>query len=206
MTPLIKGIILGLALAAPVGPIGILCIRKTLNFGRLVGFISGLGAATADAIYGSFALFGLTIVSQFLIKQSLWIHLIGSLFLFYLAFITLKKPVKDTIENESMTKMNYILTFGSTLFLTLTNPMTIVSFIGIIAGMSTGTESKSSIYLVLGVFLGSAIWWLFLSYIIGFFRRATSHTTMKLINTISSLILFGFGIYSFFKSLSGLFN
>lgn len=90
MTPLMKGIILGFSIAAPVGPIGVLCIKKTLSQGRAYGFIAGLGAATADAIYGCIAAFGLTIITQFLLRQSNWINLIGAVFLLYLAYITFR--------------------------------------------------------------------------------------------------------------------
>ena len=204
MTALMKGIVLGFSIAAPVGPIGILCIRKTLYQGKSYGFISGLGAATADAVYGSIAALGLTIISQFLIRQSNWINLFGAMFLLYLAYVTFRAPVSNNIEKDHA-RMNYIRTFGTTLFLTLTNPLTIVSFIGIFAGMNIGPVSGSSVYLVLGVFIGSAIWWLLLSSFVGLFRKMICSRTMKLINTISSLILLGFGIYSLYKTYKGLF-
>lgn len=199
MTPLMKGIILGFSIAAPVGPIGILCIKKTLSQGRAYGFIAGLGAATADAIYGCIAAFGLTIISTFLLRQSNWINLIGAVFLLYLAYITFRAPVSNSIE-ANHARNNYLKTFGTTLFLTLTNPLTIISFIGIFAGMNIGGPVLgSSVYLVFGVFIGSAAWWLLLSFFVGFFRRMISLRTMKLINMLSSLILLGFGIYSLYR-------
>jgi len=199
MTPLMKGIILGFSIAAPVGPIGVLCIKKTLSQGRVYGFIAGLGAATADAIYGCIAAFGLTIISQFLLRQSNWINLLGAVFLLYLAYVTFRAPVSNSIEGNHA-RNNYFKTFGTTLFLTLTNPLTIISFIGIFAGMNIGSVLGSSVYLVFGVFIGSATWWLLLSFFVGLFRRMISLKTMKLINTISSLILLGFGVYSLYMS------
>jgi len=204
MISLVKGIIIGFSIAAPVGPIGILCIRKTLYQGRSYGFISGMGAATADAIYGCIAALGLTFISKFLISLSTWINLFGAVFLFYLAYVTYRVPVSNNIENDHA-KGNYLRTFVTTLFLTLMNPLTIVSFIGIFAGLNIGPVSGSSIYLVVGVFLGSALWWLLLSSFVGLFRKMISSRTMKLINTFSSLILFGFGIYSIYKIYKGLF-
>jgi len=204
MTPLLKGIILGLSIAAPVGPIGILCIRKTLNQGKLFGFISGLGAATADAIYGSIAALGLTVITQFLIRQATWINLLGALFLMYLAFTTLRTPVRNHIELDQP-KMSPIRTFGTTLLLTLTNPLTIMSFIGIFAGMNIGPVSTSSVYLVAGVFLGSALWWLLLCSFVGLFRQMISVGTMKWINGLSSMILLGFAIVNIYQSSQGLF-
>ncbi|MGG3280085.1 LysE/ArgO family amino acid transporter [Paenibacillus solani] len=180
MTPLMKGIILGFSIAAPVGPIGVLCIKKTLSQGRSYGFIAGLGAATADAIYGCIAAFGLTIISQFLLRQSNWINLLGAVFLLYLAYVTFRVPVRNSIE-KNHARNNYYKTFGTTLFLTLTNPLTIVSFIGIFAGMNIGPVPGSSVYSVLGVFIGSATWWLLLSFFVGLFRRMISLRTMKLI-------------------------
>lgn len=199
MTPLIKGTILGFSIAAPVGPIGVLCIKKTLSQGRAYGFIAGLGAATADAIYGCIAAFGLTIISQFLLRESNWINLFGAVFLLYLAYVTFRAPVSNSIK-ENHTRNNYFKTFGTTLFLTLTNPLTIVSFIGIFAAMNIGSVLGSSVYLVFGVFLGSATWWLLLSFFVGLFRRMISLRTMKLINTLSSFILSGFGIYSLYRA------
>lgn len=150
---LIKGLIIGFAIAAPVGPIGVLCIWRSLVQGRLYGLVSGLGAATADAIYGFIAGFGLTVISNFLLGQKFWLQIIGGCFLCYLGIQTLRsKPAENpaNVQGESLLK-----TYTSILFLTITNPMTILSFVGIFAGLglSNGSgNSISSIPLVLGVF------------------------------------------------------
>ncbi|TJY41091.1 LysE family translocator [Cohnella pontilimi] len=199
MAPILKGIILGFSIAAPVGPIGVLCIRKTLDQGRIMGFAAGLGAATADAVYGSVAALGLSLVMQFLIKQSIWINVLGAVFLLYLAYKTFRAPIRHD-HAPDIARLNYMKTFGTTLLLTLTNPLTIVSFVGIFAGMNIASESDQSLFLVLGVFVGSAIWWLFLISIVGSFRQMMSTRIMKWINSLSAFILLGFGMYSLYKT------
>lgn len=161
---LIHGIVIGLAIAAPVGPIGVLCIRRTITNGRVAGFISGLGAASADAVYGCIAAFGLTIVSSFLIEQQLWLHLIGSTFLLFLSFrIFVSQPsTKPALADGKGLLSNFLSTF----FLTITNPMTIISFVAIFTGLGLIDTSQSylnAIHLVLGVFIGSVLWWFILS-------------------------------------------
>jgi threonine/homoserine/homoserine lactone efflux protein len=199
---LIKGIIIGLAIAAPVGPIGVLCIRRSLVHGRLYGLISGLGAATADAIYGFIAGFGLTVISNFLIDQKFWLEIIGGTFLCYLGIQTLRsKPAENpaNVQGESLLKV-----YTSIFFLTMTNPMTILSFVGICAGLgiSNGSDNlRSSILLVLGVFGGSALWWLLLSLGVGFFRNKLNLNSMIWVNRLSGLTVLGFGLVAFYSFL-----
>lgn len=134
---LIKGVIIGFSIAAPVGPIGVLCIRRTLAEGRLSGFLSGLGAATADATYGIIAGFGLTSIANFLIGQQLWLRLIGGLFLCYLGIKTFKTTTLD--ETISSKKQGLLGNYFSAFLLTITNPMTIISFAAVFAGLGIGT-------------------------------------------------------------------
>src|SRR5690242_13032805 len=129
----LRGLLLGFSIAAPVGPIGVLCIRRTLADGRVVGFVSGLGAATADAFYGAVAGFGLTVISALLIEQRFWLRLIGGGFLLYLGVRTvLARPAERA---ASAGGKGLAGAYGSTLFLTLTNPLTILSFAAIFAGL-----------------------------------------------------------------------
>ncbi len=171
ITFLFRGLIIGFSIAAPVGPIGVLCIRRTLAEGWAHGLVSGLGAASADAIYGSIAGFGLAFISNFLVSQQLWLRLVGGAFLCYLGARTfLAKPA----EKASTGKDGSLLSaYASTFFLTLTNPMTIISFAAIFAGLglaaARGNYGSAGI-LVLGVFTGSASWWLLLSGAVGIFR------------------------------------
>src|SRR5688572_12269534 len=124
-----KGLLIGFSIAAPVGPIGVLCIRRSLADGRQVGLATGLGAATADAAYGAVAGFGLTAISSFLVGQRLWLGLLGGIFLCYLGFRTfISRPAEQTAETRSGGLASAYL---STLLLTLTNPMTILSFVAV---------------------------------------------------------------------------
>lgn len=192
---LIKGMILGFSIAAPVGPIGVLCIRKTLQYGRFSGLFSGLGAAFADAIYAAIAAFGLTVISNFLLSGQLWLRIIGGGFLIYLGWKTFTaKPLAESKDISHTTLLN---DFVSTFFLTLTNPMTILSFLAVFAGI--GLSSVRGDYfqagaLVFGVFLGSAIWWFILSEGVTLFRKRVSQKVMTWINRIAGLIILGFGM------------
>jgi threonine/homoserine/homoserine lactone efflux protein len=199
---LLKGIIIGFSIAAPVGPIGVLCIRRTLADGRAAGLLSGLGAATADALYGCVAGFGMTLISSFLVNQQSWIRLIGGGFLCYLGVRTLL--TKPTQEPAEVKKKGLLGSYASTFFLTLTNPMTILSFAAIFAGLglaSTKTNFSTSGILVLGVFCGSAAWWLLLSGVVGFFREKFGIKAMQWVNRISGVIILGFGVFALISLL-----
>lgn len=194
---LLKGVVIGFSIAAPVGPIGVLCIRRTLADGRAAGLLSGLGAATADALYGCVAGFGLTLISTFLVSQQTWIRLVGGAFLCYLGVRTLL--IKPAHELAEVKKKGLLGSYVSTFFLTLTNPMTILSFAAIFAGLglaSTSNNFSSAVILVLGVFIGSAAWWLILSGVVGFFREKFGFKAMQWVNRISGMIILGFGIYA----------
>ena len=192
---LLRGFIIGLSIAAPVGPIGVLCIRRTLNTGRAAGLVSGLGAASADAIYGCIAGFGLTFVSNFVVRQQFWLHLIGGMFLCYLGVKTfLSKPTDRAAaaKGKGLAGM-----YASTFFLTLTNPMTIISFAAVFVGLgltSSNGNCATAALLVSGVFLGSASWWLILSGLVDIFRTRIQSRGLQWVNRISGLIIAGFGL------------
>jgi threonine/homoserine/homoserine lactone efflux protein len=199
----LRGLLIGISIAAPVGPIGVLCIRRTLAEGRLSGFVSGLGAASADAIYGMIAGFGLTFISGFLVAQQRWLSLFGGLFLCYLGLRTFfLTPAQAAAPAKTKGLLrNYLSIF----FLTLTNPITILSFAAIFAGLGlaeSAGEYASAGLLVLGVFSGSALWWWILSFGVSLFReRITSHW-MVWINRFSGSVVFAFGIAAVVHYLS----
>jgi threonine/homoserine/homoserine lactone efflux protein len=201
---LIKGFAIGFAIAAPVGPIGVLCIRRSLAGGRWLGLATGLGAATADASYGAIAGFGLTAISAFLVSQRLWLNLIGGVFLCFLGIQTfLSKPAKTSSGAEVVP---LVPAYISTLLLTLTNPMTILSFLAVFAGLGLATASNYSAaaLLVIGVFSGSAAWWVLLSTAVGGFRSRVSDSWMRIVNRLSGCLILGFGIYSFWTLVRGI--
>ncbi len=189
----LRGLLLGFSIAAPVGPIGVLCIRRTLANGRPSGLVSGLGAATADGIYGSIAAFGLTFISTVLVDQQMWLRLVGGAFLCYLGIRTFiaKPAVSATAEGRGLAGA-----YASTFVLTITNPLTMLSFAAVFAGLgvSAGGNYASAALLVLGVFLGSALWWFLLSGGVSLFRSRIDFAALQWVNRISGMIITAFGV------------
>jgi len=193
---MLKGLAIGFSIAAPVGPIGVLCIRRSLAEGRQVGLATGLGAATADAAYGCVAAFGLTAVSSLLVDHRSWLGFLGGLFLCYLGvrtFISRPAARVGEIQGGGLSSAYF-----STLFLTLTNPMTILSFVAVFAGFGLGVspDYPAASALVAGVFIGSALWWLLLSSGVALFESRVSSGWIQAINRLSGCVIFAFGIYS----------
>jgi threonine/homoserine/homoserine lactone efflux protein len=181
----LRGLIIGFVIAAPVGPIGVLCIHRTLTEGKIHGLISGLGAATADAIYGSIAALGLTFISSFLIEQQLWFRSIGSVFLCGLGIriIFSKAPKKPGAINGQGLAANYILAFAA-----------------IFAGLGiTSSHHGFAGLLIAGVFTGSGIWWILVSSAAGLFRQKISPDNLIWLNRISGTIITTFGLLLLFN-------
>ena len=223
MALFLKGLAIGLAIAAPVGPIGLLCIRRTLAHGRLAGFAAGLGAAVADAVYGFVAAFGLTLVAAFLVEQRAWFALGGGVFLCYVGLTEwFARPPSPEAEAEAAAKAaareasgigglvgGLVGGFFTTFLLTLANPMTILSFAAIFAGLGLPAEVAASAeiggvalaQLVGGVFLGSAGWWLALSGGVGFLRDRLGPGRLRWLNRVSGAALIGFGLYALSQTI-----
>jgi threonine/homoserine/homoserine lactone efflux protein len=196
ITFFLKGLIIGFSIAAPVGPIGVLCIRRTLAEGRQSGLLSGLGAATADAVYGSVAGFGLTFIAGFLTQQQFWLSLLGGVFLCYLGLTTFVAPPGSQAA-KSTPGRGLAAAYVSTFFLTLTNPATILSFAAIFAGLglaSAGGDYLAASALVGGVFVGSAAWWLLLSGGVSLLRARFTPERLGWVNKISGVVIAGFGL------------
>lgn len=215
---LLKGLAIGFAIAAPVGPIGVLCIRRTFADGRAAGFATGLGAATADALYGAVAAFGLTAVSGFLLDQQHALRAVGGLFLCALGVKAfLARPTAAAARAPARGLVEAWLT---TALLTLANPATLLSFAAVFAGAGLGQQAYGlgeATIMVAGVFLGSAAWWLVLSGVVAHWRRrhpdfaalapgavggavvtgvalGAASKTLTRINQVSGLLLFAFGV------------
>jgi threonine/homoserine/homoserine lactone efflux protein len=187
----LKGIAVGLVIAVPVGPVGVLCIRRTIFEGRLVGFLSGLGAATADTIFGIIAGFGLTVVSDLLLDYQEWMRAAGGLFLVYIGISALRKRVVRP-EKLDTSAENLLSAYLSTFVLTITNPLTILAFLGIFAGVGfTGEEATlgRAAMLVAGVLVGSLIWWIGICLGAGLFRNSFGDRHLVWVNRISGGIL-----------------
>jgi threonine/homoserine/homoserine lactone efflux protein len=194
----LKGVAIGFAMAVPVGPIGIMCIRKTLTKGRLQGFVIGLGAASADLFYASVAAFGITYISDILISERFWIRLVGGALLLFLGikiFRALPTDPKIKINNGGVLR-----SYLTTVFLTLTNPLTIFAFLAVFAALGLDSELRffSATVLVAGVFIGSCLWFLLLGSGTLLFRNKLDIVGLRWVNKIagiliiiSSLIAFG---------------
>jgi len=189
----LKGAALGLSIAAPVGPIGVLCIRRSLADGAPKGFTAGLGAATGDAAYGSVAGFGLTAISNFLVRHQTALGLVGGLFLCCLGVRTfVSKPAQEAPAAGA----GFASVYASTVLLTLANPATILSFAAAFSafGLGDSADNLGASALVLGVFLGSAAWWLVLCGGVGLLRSRVTSSWMRTVNRISGAVLVALGI------------
>lgn len=191
---LARGALVGFAIAAPVGPIGVLCIRRTLADGRLVGFLSGMGAATADLIYGAIAALGLSAVADLLAGVSLWARLLGGVFLCYLGLRTL---LEAPAERPAAAGARGLLgAYASTFALTITNPATIISFAAVFAGMGAAggvAGYADGLLLVAGVFCGSALWWMLLSGGVSLLRARVTPAALRWVNRAAGAIIIAFG-------------
>jgi threonine/homoserine/homoserine lactone efflux protein len=191
---LLKGIAVGLVIALPAGPVGVLCVRRTLFEGPTYGFVSGLGAATADTLFAVVAGFGITIVRDFMVRYQDWFGAAGGLFLLYVGvrvLIQADEPEPEPLDGEA-----HLTAYVSTFALTITNPMTILAFAGIFArlGVSERPGFLDVSVVVAGVFIGSLMWWLALSFGIAWLRRVAGTIRLTWINRVSGAILTASGL------------
>jgi len=201
---LLKGLAIGFSLAAPVGPVGVLCIRRTLAHGSKRGLIVGLSAACADMLYGIVAAFGVTLISDFITNQQQWLRLIGGVLLLILGYRTFHSHAStDTQVNGTN---GQIRAFVSSFLLTLTNPMTLFAFAAVFAGVGLDKiigDNWSGTFLVLGVFLGSLSWFTLLTALVHFFREKITANGVTLVNKIAGTLLILFGVFTLWNYFIG---
>lgn len=191
----IRGLILGLSIAAAIGPMSILCMRRTLVQGQLTGLLTGAGIASADGVYATIAAFGLTAVTELLVDQRRWMQLVGGIFLAYLGVkIARSLPAREAAAARQA--RNLFGAWASALALTLANPMTILSFVALFAGLGLASASGylSGVVLVLGVFLGSMSWWVVLTTTVRLVRGRLNDTLLRRVNLASGGVLTVFGV------------
>jgi threonine/homoserine/homoserine lactone efflux protein len=187
-----QSFVLGLSIAMPVGPIGVLVIRRSLTQGRWFGMASGLGAATADGLYGLIATLGLSFIANFLTGIQFWTRLVGGVFLLYLAWqIYTTAPSEKPAQTKSSAGL--LGAYASTLLLTFSNPATILFFFGVVSSLSIRGEGWA---VVLGFFLGSALWWIALSTTASAMGSRLDTKKLRLVNLVSSLVILGFAVYA----------
>jgi threonine/homoserine/homoserine lactone efflux protein len=190
---LLRGILVGLAISAPVGPVNVLCISRTISKGWAAGVISGLGAAIADTIYGAIASFSIHFVISFLIREEFWIRLFGGILLIAIGVVYyFKKPQSIRQTGARRAKSDIVSTF----LLTLTNPTTVLSFLAVLAALhlSGRREWWQTLSLVGGIFLGAMLWWIILATMARHFRDRFNDRAMLWMNRIAGLAIGGFGV------------
>lgn len=196
VTVLLKGFLAGITIAAPLGPVNLICIHRTLVRGGKNGFVSGMGAAVADTLYGIIAGFGLTLVSGFLIDHELMLRGIGGLIVILFGLRVFTRGIKQKFIEEKDASL--LKEFTSTFLLTLTNPLTIAAFLAIFAGLGLTTKNINHLratVLVLGVFAGASFWWSILIGGVDFFRERFTDGMLKKINHAAGFIISAFGIF-----------
>jgi threonine/homoserine/homoserine lactone efflux protein len=195
-----RGLILGFTIAATVGPISLLTIRRTLAHGRVYGLASGIGVALADATYAAIAAFGLTAITSVLVGGRMLLGLVGGAFLVVLAIRTMTtRPADVAVVTE---RPGLLGAFGSIFGLTMTNPMTILSFAGLFAGLGlTGTGGADAGLLVLGVFLGSTSWWVILTGVVAVLRSRVTLRALTWVNRISGAAILVFAVFAIVGAL-----
>lgn len=199
----VHGVILGFSASVPLGPIGLICIQKTLNRGRWAGIISGSGAAASDTFFAIIAAFGISIISDFIEQQQFTLRIIGSVILVLLGLkIFITNPAIQ-IRKQNKKKNNLLGDFISIFFLTLSNPVTLFVFGAVFA--SSGVIKNQNtfldlLYIVIGVFAGAMFWWLVLTNIVNLFRKKFNLKRLWWINKITGAFIVAFGIFVFIAS------
>jgi len=198
----IKGIIIGLLVSAPLGPIGIMCIQRTLNRGYMAGFVSGLGAAAADTIFAVIASFGLTIIINFIEEKHIYFQILGGIFVLYTGYrIFNTNPVKQ-LRLQRLSKARLSQDFASVFLLTISNPMAILLFIAIMAALKVANGLLSLFelsILIAGVVGGAILWWFVLASIANRFRKRIRLKSIWWLNKITGSVVFLFGLVVIFS-------
>ncbi|MBH0155177.1 LysE family transporter [Fictibacillus sp. 5RED26] len=190
---LLKSIILGFSISAPVGPIGLLCIQRTLSQGKSAGFLTGFGAVTANIVYASIAVLGFS-VSSLLIQYEMLLKILGTIFLLYLGVKTFLKKVPN--QAAQLAGESKLMMFFSTFFLMITNPVTILNFTAMFAGLGFGESQMSlqiGMFLISGVFIGATCWWMFLSIVVSLLTKSIQ-PHLATINKGAGLLIIGLAL------------
>ncbi len=188
---LTDGIIIGISVSIPLGPIGVLIVQRTLSKGRHSGFASGIGAALSDAIYAVIASFSLSYIVDFIREQKSWIQVIGSIVLLIFGYTIFKSNPSARLKTPKVTGGSYLQDIATTFALTFSNPMAIFIFLGVFAGFNfvKGGDIEDILLLLLGIFCGALIWWFTLTFIVSLFRSKINPRGLWLINKISGIII-----------------
>ncbi|MGP8246733.1 MAG: LysE family translocator [Bryobacteraceae bacterium] len=190
----IRGLAAGLIIAAPVGPVNLLCIRRTLEKGWKSGMVSGLGAALADTLYGAIAGFSITLAIQFLIREEFWIRLVGGILLMVIGVVYYRRPSRSLEAGPDVSSVNS--DFVSAFLLNVTNPTTVLSFLAVLATLGIGRQRPlwQTSLLVAGIFCGSMIWWTILVSAANRLRSRITDRTVRWMDHVAAIAIGGFGL------------
>jgi threonine/homoserine/homoserine lactone efflux protein len=199
---IVSGVVIGLAVAVPIGPVNLICIRRTLAFGPVNGFVSGLGAALGDTVFAIVTGFGLTVIAQLIRGYSSILELTGGCMLIYFGAHTFASKVETRIVDKIAVREKGASTLframASTFALTITNPATLLGFAALFAGLGGlaggHPDLISAAFVVIGVAGGSALWWLVLTTVVGLFHASINDHVMAIINRGSGVAVVGFGL------------
>ena len=192
-----EGIIFGILVSAPLGPIGVLTIQRTINKGRNSGIFTGLGALTADTFYAALAGFGVAIITDFIESHQVSFRIIGGIILLLLAYKIFSTNITEQVKNRKLGRTNYFSDFISTFMLTLSNPLTII-FFGLVyasIGIKNSFDMQSLLSLIIGISTGAAIWWLGLVSIISIFKDKFRLRQLWWINKITGILIAIFSVF-----------
>jgi len=197
-----KGFLVGVIISAPIGPVGALCIQRTMNNGWLSGILSGIGAAVGDSIFAVAAVFGLTYISGILDERQAWFRIAGGIILLYFGLrVYLSKP-RNCLEGDI--SVNHFGTFGSAFLLTISNPLVILSILAIFAVLgivNPSTSYYSTVLLILGVFSGAMFLWTITCHILSNYRNRIGNRGVLLVNKITGLFILACSGYAFLSLL-----
>jgi threonine/homoserine/homoserine lactone efflux protein len=191
-----QSLLIGLSIAAPVGPIGLLTIQRTLQRGRGAGLATGLGAAAADAVYGAIGAYGVAAVIGALTAARLPLAVVGGAFMLWMAWSIWRAPV-TTQAASARDGGDWLRCFGGTFVLTLSNPATILSFIAVFGALAGRATVTSPAVMVAGVLIGSALWWLLLSTLVSHLRERFDARWRRRVNALSAAVLAAFALWQF---------
>jgi threonine/homoserine/homoserine lactone efflux protein len=195
----LRGVVVGLIIAAPVGPVNVLCIHRTIERGWKSGVLSGVGAAVADTIYGAIAGFGISLVIQFLIREEFWIRLLGGILLLAIGVVYFfKAPGKFEAKKDESSNSDFVSTF----LLTATNPTTVLSFMAVLATLGLGRQRPlwQTSFLVAGIFCGSMAWWILLASGVNLLRKKITDASMRWMNRVAGIAIGAFGLVNIILS------
>jgi threonine/homoserine/homoserine lactone efflux protein len=204
-TYFLKGLIVGFSLPIPIGPVGILCIRRTLATGKLHGFLTGLSAAVSDMTYSIIAAFGITLVSDFISEHQQWIRLVGGAVLLMLGYRTFRS--NSVKEASTKPVIGPALVFFSTFLVTFTNPMALFAYAAAFATIGTenlARDRQAAALLVAGVFLGSLSWFSLLTSLSRIFKERITVQGLALVNKVAGVLFMLFGMIILWSGLYGI--